>query len=531
LRSTKAAGSVFGVKPRLIVPSCAVLSASCFFVAAIVHGGCASSETTSGSEATTTGVGASAGQPPVGGSGGQGGSGGAGGSGGSGGAGGQGGSGGAVGGGGSGGQACSGPPASLDATFGTSGVQQIAMVGAPGGTMSDLDRDYGRTIAPSPGGGIVFAGEWYDGSSYNFALVRLTANGALDPSFGVGGKVTQNGFASAAPLRGVVVDGSGSVFVAGALTTFARPYGIGKLTSQGLPDTSFGGTGFVTTAVAHPQADSVTAFQPIGVQSSGKVIVGGGETTSTSDFVLARYGTNGQLDPTFGVAGTAKLAVSVGEDIITSLRVLSDDRIVVAGVGAKNSLPWEAGEFAVALFGPDGAPDTSFNGTGFATVSVYPEGGRPNGVTMQPDGKIVAIGCMSCDYNFASKVNTVVVRWETNGTLDTTFSGDGIAEISFDTLIDIGYDVVVDPAGKLVISGGLAVQQQSGKMYVARLLADGSADDCFAPGGLFATYPVIGFTGNDQASSVNLLADGSILAGGAFGYSSWGDFAVMKLVF
>jgi uncharacterized delta-60 repeat protein len=405
------------------------------------------------------------------------------------------------------------------------------MVGMPGGTSSDLDRDYGRTIALAPTGEIVFAGEWYDGSSYDFALVRLTATGGLDSSFGTGGKVTQHGFSASAPLRGVVIDGSGHVIVAGALSSFGGNYAIARLTSLGAPDTSFGGTGYVTTSVVHPVADSVTAFQPIGVQSNGKVIIGGGDATPTSNFVLARYDTNGQLDTTFGVGGIATLAVSGGADIITSLRVLSDDRIVAAGVGNKNMLPWEAGEFAVALFEANGTPVASFNGTGFATVDIYPEGGRPNGVTVQPDGKVVAIGCLSCDYNVASKVNTVVVRFLPNGTLDPTFDADGIRELNFDPQIDIGYDVVVDAEGKLVISGGLAVQQQAGRMYVARLLADGQLDECFVPGGVFSSYPVQGFAGNDQATSVQLTSDGSILAAGATGYSSWGDFAILKLVF
>ena len=182
-----------------------------------------SSDTTSGNgaQATTTSSGGSGGQPSVGGSGVGAAGGGTGGDGGS-----QGGSGGDGG--------CS-PLASLDPSFGVSGVQQIAMVGMPGGTSSDLDRDYGRTIALAPTGEIVFAGEWYDGSSYDFALVRLTATGGLDSSFGTGGKVTQHGFSASAPLRGVVIDGSGHVIVAGALSSFGGNYAIARLTSLGAP--------------------------------------------------------------------------------------------------------------------------------------------------------------------------------------------------------------------------------------------------------------------------------------------------------
>lgn len=430
--------------------------------------------------------------------------------------------------GGSGGAAC-GAPTALDTTFGNGGEKQLAVVGVPGAFGSDSDRDYGRAIAVESGGNIVFAGVWYSGQSYDFALMRLASDGSLDPSFGTAGIVKQHAFAAPAPLRGVALDGAGNIVVAGALTSFGGPYGLARFTPQGTPDTSFGGTGFISTVVIHPQADSVTAFQPMGVQSDGKVIVGGGESSATSDFVVARYDTSGQLDPSFGVGGTRKLAISAGYDMITTLRVMPDDRIVVAGVGNKNMLPWEAGEFAVAVLDADGTPDAGFNGVGFATAPVDPEGGRPNGVTMQPDGKVVATGCLSCDYNFASKVDTVVVRFLSTGALDPSFSGDGIRTLKLDPLIDIGYDVVVAPNGNLVVSGGLGVQQQSGTMYVARLLPDGALDPCFGTAGVFSTYPVQGFAGNDQAFSVKLLGDGSILAAGCTGDSTLGDFAILKL--
>ncbi len=511
-------------------------------LAVLANAGCGSSGTQDPEDKTSSSGDATSSTSSAGGAGGAGGqtattttsSSSGGGSGNTGGAGGQGGAGGAAsstgsgGTGGAGGSAC-GAATALDTTFGNNGFNQFAVVGVPGAFGSDTDRDYGRSIAIDTSGNIVFAGAWYSGQSYDFALMRLTSAGKLDPNFGVAGIVKQHSFASPAPLRGVALDPSGNIVVAGALTSFNGPYGLARFKAQGSPDTSFGGTGFISTIVIHPQADTVTAFQPLGVQSDGKVVVGGGETSATSDFLVARYDVNGVLDPTFGVSGTTKLAISAGYDMITTLRVLPDDRIVVAGVGNKNALPWEAGEFAVAVLQADGTPDPTFNGVGFATAPVDPEGGRPNGVTMQPDGKVVATGCLSCDYNFASKVDTVVVRFLDTGALDPSFNGDGIRSIKFDPLIDIGYDVVIDPNGNIVVSGGIGVQQQNGKMYVARLLPNGDLDPCFGTGGWFSTYPVQGFAGNDQAFSVKLLNDGSILAGGCTGESTLGDFAIMKI--
>ncbi len=124
----------------------------------------------------------------------------------------------------------------------------------------------------------------------------------------------------------------------------------------------------------------------------------------------------------------------------------------------------------------------------------------------------------------------MVVRFLATGQLDQTFGIGGVRTLALDPLIDIGFDIVATK-DRLVISGGAAIQQQAGKMYVARLLQlDGSLDPCFGTGGVFSTYPTQGFAGNDHAFSLQILGDGDILAAGSTGYSSWGDFAVMKTV-
>ena len=66
-------------------------------------------------------------------------------------------------------------------------------------------------------------------------------------------------------------------------------------------------------------------------------------------------------------------------------------------------------------------------------------------------------------------------------------------------------------------------------MYVARLMADGAMDPCFGIGGVFMSYPVQGFAGNDQAFSLQRLTDGSLLAAGCTGESTLGDFVIMKI--
>jgi uncharacterized delta-60 repeat protein len=96
-----------------------------------------------------------------------------------------------------------------------------------------------------------------------------------------------------------------------------------------------------------------------------------------------------------------------------------------------------------------GLPDSSFGNAGRVIADIGATGERANDVAIQPDGKIVVVG-ESYDVNGSG--HSAVLRYNPNGTLDTTFNGDGKVVKSLGNNV-FTYDVVIQPNGKIIVGG------------------------------------------------------------------------------
>lgn len=136
---------------------------------------------------------------------------------------------------------------------------------------------------------------------------------------------------------------------------------------------------------------------------------------------------------------------------------------------------------------------------------------------MQPDGKIVAAGYSLDQYGHYA---FAVVRYDTNGTVDTTFglNRNGIVRthiIGGNGKGDFGRSVVIQPNGKIVVAGSCSDDSNRVSYAVARYLADGAPDYQFGALGLGSVREFInGGAAADDARSVALQADGKIVLGG-----------------
>ena len=179
-------------------------------------------------------------------------------------------------------------------------------------------------LAVLPDGRVLFAGE--KSFARELGLIRFTAGGALDPTFGNGGKVV-------APLSPPGVSGQalaalpdGSVYVAGDALgpdMRTRHYAIARYRPDGTPDPAFGGDGFLPF-------DSLV--YGLAVQPDGYLLIGGG---GESEYALTRLAPDGQRDPSFGDAG--RMSTPMGGaprfTVIRSLELQGDGTVVAAGFG------------------------------------------------------------------------------------------------------------------------------------------------------------------------------------------------------
>lgn len=316
-------------------------------------------------------------------------------------------------------------------------------------------------------------------------------------------------------------------------------FAVARYNLDGTLDTSFGGKGWVAVDFGSSQ-DVATA---VVVQPDGRIVVAGYSNVNATDpsrnfgyeFALLRLNSDGSLDTSFDGDGKQTIDFGIGEDMAQALVLRPDGKLLVSGNRFIANLGYG---FEVAQLNPDGSLDQSFNGSGIQFVDFGTPYDYNSDLALQPDGKIVLVGTLdsiwlSTDphgYDFA------VARLNTDGTLDTSFDDDGRQSIDLESDFDFGTAVAVQPDGKIVVSGN-SFQAGGYDFAVARLNADGSLDTSFDGDGRqtvdFGGTPVLdefNFLDEDARDMV-LQPDGKIVVAGSvlreepIGY----DFAVARL--
>ncbi|MGB7159655.1 MAG: hypothetical protein WBD40_16430, partial [Tepidisphaeraceae bacterium] len=168
------------------------------------------------------------------------------------------------------------------------------------------------------------------------------------------------------------------------------------------------------------------------------------------------------------------------------------------------------GNLALARFNTDGTLDTSFSSDGITTLSF---GGTEmgQGLAIQSDGKIVVVGQTN------SGSDAVVARFNTNGSLDTTFDGDGKKNISFAGSAG-AVDVAIESSGNLLIA-----MWTGGDEVIMRLTSSGALDTTYAGG---IGYRTVDFGGGDLPLRMVLDGSGRLIVSG---FSDLGDATLFRL--
>jgi uncharacterized delta-60 repeat protein len=394
----------------------------------------------------------------------------------------------------------------LDPTFGTAGM-----------VMTDINRstDIANAVAVQADGKLVVVGETYkhnDFSTEDFVVTRYNTDGTLDTTFGSGGRVRTDFPGLAAVPSSVVIQSDGKIVVAGGafpLFTFAGNFELVRYNPNGSLDASFGNGGIVTTTFPEGSYASDVALQP-----DGKIIAAGtvfvdfiiGDQSDT-DFALARYNPDGSLDATFGNGGTVSTDFVGMEDDAFSVLIQPDGKIVA--VGSANN-PATYYDFAAVRYLSNGMIDTTFGVAGKVTTDFGDQNfDRARSAALQADGRIVA-GGFAISHGGGVQ-NFAVVRYTSNGILDTTFSRDGKMQIDFGNCCQSATKVLLQSDGKIITVGGSNGESSDDDFLLARLTPRGSLDATFGVGGMVRTS--FGDL-NGGANGAALQSDGKIMTVG-----------------
>jgi uncharacterized delta-60 repeat protein len=276
------------------------------------------------------------------------------------------------------------PNGALDPSFGGGTGKATLLVN------SGDDQQRAQAVAMAPDGKIVAAGLTNDGA----AIVRLNSDGTPDSTFAGDGRVKFM-LAPTAGADGVAVEPDGSVVAAVVTGTgLGDHFTLVRVDSHGTPDASFGTAGVLAVPVGDGAASRAVAIQP-----DGKILVGGSAEVASgaSEFAIARLNPDGSPDMSFSGDGQEMTVVAPNglNALVRALVLQPNGQIVLAG---QANLDINRRTLAYVRYsGTDGALDPTF-GVGGVELSPFPAGWGTellDSAALACDGKIVSVGSAS----------------------------------------------------------------------------------------------------------------------------------------
>ncbi|AWI25916.1 T9SS type A sorting domain-containing protein [Flavobacterium pallidum] len=397
---------------------------------------------------------------------------------------------------------------SIDTTFGNNGIVLTSLVD---------ENAFNNNLKLLADGRILIVGSKStvpNNSNYdyfNFAMAMYLPDGTPDLSFGTNG-ILQTDFAGHGDVaKAIDIQPDGKIIVAGYVTiTWAShtTFGIARYNPDGSLDTGFGQDGFVVGDFEDDPQRIEYAHYIKWVDE--KIIVGGStsiyDNQDIDDMAIAvlRINADGSPDTTFGANGRVVTSFALEQDVYTFLPA-PDGGIYAAGSidqsGVTNAL--------LIKYNSDGSLDAGFgdNGKVIFNDSLFP--GSVISRLLLHDGKILCSGTV---YD-GTEVNLMLMRYNLNGSIDTSFGSNGIFAFDINgNQIDYSIDMLLQPDGKLVMGGWTGVTQNDNHSVLTRM----QFDNLYVAGlksDLCTTWP------NPFTSSINIHSDDEIFSADLFDIS------------
>lgn len=324
--------------------------------------------------------------------------------------------------------------------------------------------------------------------------LAISQSGTLDASFGNNGIIKTyptGGSSSSVYAREGMLQTDGKLVLALQTPTKTR---LTRILTNGATDLSYGVDGYSVAVSINVYAAAM--------QANGKVVVAG-IMNGNSDFILARFNTNGTLDASFGNGGTTTADIGSDNDYLSSLVITPAGKIIAGGYASAGNTR----QFALVQFNTSGTIDNGFGQNGIAKTS-FPNADFPylNSMTLQPDGKIIAVGGTGGDM--------AVARYNVNGSPDLTFNQTGQVTRDFGST-EFAQAVVVGNDGSIYV-GGSTIDINDGRqhMIVVRHFNNGLPDPNFNAG-----LGYVKSTFGDGYENLHALVkqnDGKIVAAGFY---------------
>lgn len=280
-------------------------------------------------------------------------------------------------------------------------------------------------------------------------------------------------------------------------------------------------------------ADQLTITVPVDAGTGKiKVAVNGKEVEgNVFTFTQSSASSACSFDPSFDTDGVVSTDIAAGEPgsfrFVNSNAIQADGKTLVIGESIQTN---RDRPFVVLRYNTDGSPDTSWGGDGQVLTGLTSEYEYANAkaIVIQPDNKVLVVGEVK---HGASAVDMMIVRYQTDGSLDNSFDGDGIlvyAPPVTDYSTSAALGVAVQSDDKIVVAGVYDQYYVPSQGVVLRFLANGSLDATFDSDG----RKDLNFGGTETGNTltdVKLQPDGKIVASGFSDTNFESVFALARL--
>lgn len=384
--------------------------------------------------------------------------------------------------------------------------------GNQGKLISDFGSDErSRDIAIQNDGKILLAGEIFNGLDFDIVVVRYNPNGSLDTSFNKTGKVITDAESSEF-AKSISIQSDGRIVVGGIrYNDNNADIILIRYNPDGSIDKSFDTDGKVITDLGFDEQTKDLSIYP-----NGKIVLGADYyDTAQSDIAILRYNIDGSLDKSFNATGIVFFDTGYDE-YIGALNLQGDDKILVTG----NQYKGTRSDILTTRINTDGKPDIGFNVFGYVTTDLNLGRGLGTSVVQQMDGKILVSGIG--DNSFGTNLRNALIRYLPSGMLDTTFGTRGIVYTVL-SQIDFSNDAIIQKDGKILVAGA-SYNGANLDIVVLKYNSNGSLDNTFNLNGIkqidFSAY---------YANSITINEDGNIYICAESEAYEFNDFVLLSI--
>jgi uncharacterized delta-60 repeat protein len=392
-------------------------------------------------------------------------------------------------------------PGRSDNKFGT----QFHLGVVPSASWPDGVDHFGGMVM-SPGGKMVLTGDTEVGGEDDFILARLGRNGKIDTSFGdpVAHVASGNIFGDDEVSDAAVAPSGKIVVVAHSLFGGVDAFGVARTDNKGILDPSFNGSGTEVTALGANSAPTGVA-----IQKNGKIVVVGNSGSGNDQFTVLRYLAGGGPDPSFGGGdGIVTTNFGSGDTDALDVAIQKDGKILVTGLIEVGS---SRARGVLARYRSNGTLDPSFGKGGKVKFGNRPET-EGFAVAIRRDGRIVVCGAGGSEGGLFAMVASFTRKGRLEKGFGP--SGKGFSYADLDLPLNFALNLALQRNGKIVIAGIATDVPFAVGAFIARFTARGRIDRSFGIGGSHLFLIGSGQDFSVGGGGLGLQSDGRIVTGG-----------------